>query len=88
MAKYAVRRTPLQLPLWFNIAQGLANMQRKNSVSMADGNFLIVIHPYSLVKATMNAPHICKLRKNYLTGILTSAQWCYQNASISWFSKG
>jgi hypothetical protein len=31
--------------------------------------FLIVIHRFSLVKAAMNAPHICKLRKNCLTGI-------------------
>jgi hypothetical protein len=39
---------------------------------MANGgiNFLlIVIYHFSLVKAAMNAPHVCKLRKNRLTGI-------------------
>jgi hypothetical protein len=31
--------------------------------------FSIVIHRFSLVKAAMNAPHLCKLRKDRLTGI-------------------
>jgi hypothetical protein len=31
--------------------------------------FLIVIHRFSFVKATMNALRVCKLRKNCLTGI-------------------
>jgi hypothetical protein len=31
--------------------------------------FLIVINRFSLVKAAMNAPRICKLRKNCLTVI-------------------
>ncbi len=41
-------------------------------MALANGeiNFIfIVTHPYSLVKATMNAPHVCKLRKKCLTGI-------------------
>ncbi len=29
---------------------------------------MIVIHMFSLVKAAMNAPHLCKLRKACLTG--------------------
>jgi hypothetical protein len=31
--------------------------------------FLIVINPFTLVKAAMNAPRVCKLRKNCLTFI-------------------
>jgi hypothetical protein len=31
--------------------------------------FLIFIHRFSLVKAAINAPRVCKLRKNCLTGI-------------------
>jgi hypothetical protein len=31
--------------------------------------FLIVLYRFSLVKAAMNAPRFCKLRKNCLTGI-------------------
>jgi hypothetical protein len=30
---------------------------------------LIFIFHFALVKATMNAPHLCELRKDYLTGI-------------------
>ena len=37
--------------------------------SMAEETFLIVIHRFSLVKAAMNAPCVCELRKNCLTGI-------------------
>ena len=37
--------------------------------SMAEETFVIVIHRFSLVKAAMNAPHVCKLRKNSLTVI-------------------
>jgi hypothetical protein len=32
-------------------------------------NFFIVIFNFSLVKAEMNAPHLCKLRKDCLTRI-------------------
>jgi hypothetical protein len=66
MAKCAVRRTPLRLRLWFYIVQGFKNTLQ---------NFLIVINRFSLVKAAMNAPRICKL---------TSAQFV-KNASISSF---
>jgi len=67
--------------LLFDIIQRLVNTQRKNSVLMALANgeinfIFIVIYPYSLVKATckkMNAPQVCKLRKNDLPA-LTSAQ--------------
>jgi hypothetical protein len=31
--------------------------------------FLIVISRFSLVKAAMNAPHVCEFRKNCLAGI-------------------
>jgi hypothetical protein len=37
--------------------------------SMAEETFVIVIHRFSLVKAAMNAPCVCELRKNCLTGI-------------------
>jgi hypothetical protein len=36
---------------------------------MAEKHFLIVIIPFSLVKAAMNAPSVCKLRKKCLTVI-------------------
>jgi hypothetical protein len=36
--------------------------------------FLIVINRFSLVKAAMNAPRICKLCKNYLTVIKGTVQ--------------
>jgi hypothetical protein len=35
-------------------------------------HFFIVIHRYSLVKAAMNALHLCKLRKDCFTG---TGQW-------------
>jgi hypothetical protein len=67
MAKSAVMRTPLRLRLWFYIVQGLkkfvTNGQWWNKL------FLIVINRFSLVKAAMNAPRVCKLRKNCLTVI-------------------
>jgi hypothetical protein len=31
-------------------------------------HFLIIIYPFSLVKAAMNAPRLCKLCIDYLTG--------------------
>jgi hypothetical protein len=34
---------------------------------------MIIIHCFSLVKAAMNAPHLCKLRKECLTGICHEA---------------
>jgi hypothetical protein len=36
---------------------------------MADKLFLIVISRFLFEKAAMNAPLVCKLRKNCLTGI-------------------
>ncbi len=36
---------------------------------MANKLFFIVIFHFSLVKATMNAPHLCKLRKDYFADI-------------------
>jgi hypothetical protein len=48
--------------------------------------FWIVIHRFPLVKATMNAPGVCELRKNCLTGIDQCAM-VLKNASISSFSK-
>ncbi len=33
-------------------------------IQIADYTFLTVIHRFSLVKAVMNAPRICKLRNN------------------------
>ncbi len=35
---------------------------------MANGGIKFAIHQFSLVKAVSNAPCICKLRKNCLTG--------------------
>jgi hypothetical protein len=75
MAKCAVRRTPLRLRLWFYIVQGLTNALRKNSLSLSLSlsmanvgiNFFYFIQYFSLVKAAMNAPRICKLGKNCLT---------------------
>jgi hypothetical protein len=72
MAKCEVRRrTPLRLRLWFYIIQALENTQRKNSVSMANGGktFFIVIHRCSFVKAAINVPRVCKLRKKGPTSI-------------------
>jgi hypothetical protein len=71
MAKCAVRRTPLQLRLWFYIIQELTNALRKNLLSMANGRitFFIVIYRFSFVKAAMNSPRVCKLHENCLTGI-------------------
>jgi hypothetical protein len=44
---------------------------KKNGINCQLGNklFLIVIFHFSLVKAPMNAPHLCKLRNDCLTGI-------------------
>ncbi len=63
-------RTALTAPLVY-IVQGLKNTLRKISLSMANGgiNFFMVINRFSLVKAAMNAPHVCKLRKNCLSVI-------------------
>jgi hypothetical protein len=36
--------------------------------------FLIVNFHFSLAKAAMNTSHLCKLRKDYLTGIGNSAR--------------
>jgi hypothetical protein len=41
----------------------IINGQRRNKL------FMIVINSFSLVKAAMNAPRVCKLRKNCLTVI-------------------
>jgi hypothetical protein len=41
--------------------------------------FFIVIHSFSIVKAAMNASHVCNCTKNVLPA-LTNAQWCYQKA--------
>jgi hypothetical protein len=43
--------------------------------------FWIVIHRFSLEKAAMNAPRLCKLSKDCLTG--TGHGAFLQNASIS-----
>jgi hypothetical protein len=48
---------------------------------------LIVIFHFSLVKATMNAPHLCKLRKDCLTGIGNGARVLTKTPSISSFSN-
>jgi hypothetical protein len=57
-------------------------------LSFVKETFLIVIFNYSLVKAAMNYPHLCKLSKDCLMGMTMSmAQWCEQNASISSFSN-
>jgi hypothetical protein len=42
----------------------------KNMVSIANSriNFFIDIHRFSLVKAAMNAPRLCKLRKDCFNG--------------------
>ncbi len=57
--------------IWLYIVQGMANMQWKYLVSIANGrtNFFYCLHHFSCVKAPMNTPPICKLRKNCLTGI-------------------
>jgi hypothetical protein len=73
MAKCAERRTPLRLRLWFYIASH-KDLQMPYEKIHYNGQwqnklFLIVIHRFPLVKAIMNAPRVCKLRKNYLTGI-------------------
>ncbi len=72
IANCAVRRTPLRLHLWFYIVQGLANLKKNLGINCQLRNRLvfIVIFNFLLVKAMMNAPHICKLRKLYrLTSI-------------------
>jgi hypothetical protein len=70
MAKWAVRRSPLRLRLWFHTRiekyatkKLIINGQWRNTL------FFIVIDCFSLVKAAMNAPRVCKLRKNCLTVI-------------------
>jgi hypothetical protein len=45
--------------------------------------FLIVISGFSLEKATMNAPRVCKLRKNCLTGIDQCAMMLSKKYSIN-----
>ncbi len=66
IASCPVRRIRLRLHLWFYIVQGLANERWKNLVSFANCRmtFFIVIFHFSLVKAAMNAPHLCKLCKD------------------------
>jgi hypothetical protein len=44
-------------------------MRAENICQLRNNLFLIVIHRFSLVKAAMNAPHLCKLRKERFTGI-------------------
>jgi hypothetical protein len=80
MAKCAARRTPLSLRLWFYIVQGLKtkcamkkfgiNCQLRNKL------FLIVIHRFSLVKAAMNDPRICKMHN----GVNKTPQFLYPSA--------
>jgi hypothetical protein len=87
MVKYAVRRTPLRLRLWFYIVRGLKkfiiNGQWRNKL------FWIVINCFSLVKAVMkmNAPRVCKLRKNCLTVIDQVAMVLKTPQFISFFNK-
>jgi hypothetical protein len=50
-------------------------------------NFLIIIFHFSLVKATMNALHLFKLRKDCLTGIGNGARVLTKTSSISSFSN-
>ncbi len=40
---------------------------------IAENTLMIVIHRFSLVKAAMNAPHLCKLRKECLTSVCHGA---------------
>jgi hypothetical protein len=70
MAKCAVRRTLFWLCLWFYIIQGLTNTPWKRSISMAKSgiNFFDCHPSFLLVKVAMNAPLVCKSRKNCLTG--------------------
>jgi hypothetical protein len=58
-----IRHTPIRLRLWFYIIQGL-KIAKKFYINGQFWNklFLIVIFSSSLVKAAMNAPHICKWR--------------------------
>jgi hypothetical protein len=56
--------TALTAPLFLHHTW-IANCPMKNLVSMASCGiklFLIVIHRFSLEKAAMNAPRICKMR--------------------------
>jgi hypothetical protein len=72
MAKYAVRRTPLQLRLWFYIVQGLKKYATKKFIINGQWRnklFFIVINRFSLVKVAMNVLRVSKLRKNCLTVI-------------------
>jgi hypothetical protein len=60
--------------LWFYIIQGLANAKyAKKKISIISQLrielLLNIIYYFSLVKAAMKAPCICKLRKNCFTGI-------------------
>jgi hypothetical protein len=61
---------------------------KKIGINCQLGNklFLIVIFHFSLVKAPMNAPHLCKLRNDCLTGI-GHGEMVLKNASISSFSN-
>jgi hypothetical protein len=64
MAKCAVRGTPLQLRLWFLHPTRIHKCAMKKfgiNGQMRNKLFLIVIYRFSLVKAAMNAAHVCKL---------------------------
>ena len=60
MGKCAVRRTALWVRLWFYIIQGFTNVLWKSLVSIAKCG--MNLYHSSLVKGTMNAAQVCKLR--------------------------
>jgi hypothetical protein len=47
----------------------------KCALKIAGKLVLIIVHRFSLLKAAMNAPHLCKLRKECLPAF-AKAQWC------------
>jgi hypothetical protein len=62
MAKCAVRCTPLRLCHWFTSYKDWKIRYEKIHYQwpMVNKLFLTVINRFSLVKAAMNAPHVCK----------------------------
>jgi hypothetical protein len=71
MAKCAVRRTPLTAPLVLHCTRIGKYAMKKFCINGQWQNkiFFTVIYHFSLVNAAMNAPRICKLWKNCLTGV-------------------
>jgi hypothetical protein len=69
MAKCAVRRTATTAPLVLHRTRIEKYAKKKFFINGQWRNklFLIVINRFSLVKASVNASFVCKLRKNCLT---------------------